>query len=66
MIKEPPENSDEDYYFFGFMDCLVELWQDLKDQGYRFENNKIVKPNGEVINRHIAPKYIPYRIKDKK
>lgn len=57
--------KDEEEYFFGFMDCLVEMWQDLKKQGYHFENGKIVDPNGEVISRKITPKYIPYKIKNK-
>ena len=50
----------------AFLNCLIEMWVELKKEGYTFEDHKLIDPNGEVVPPIKKPKYTPYSIKDAK
>lgn len=55
---ELPEN------FINFMNCLLDMYKDLKNQGYYFDEDKrLVSPEGEK-SECPKPKHIPQRLYD--
>lgn len=48
------------FCFAGGMQCLVEMWKGLKNEGCYFDKGIIKGARGQIEPRR--PKYTPYRI----
>ena len=52
------------FCFTGGMQCLIEMWRGLKDEGCYFDKGVIKGARGQIEPR--CPKYSPYRICEEK